>query len=219
VPEPGGSRAGERWKPLSAPAGRIAVRPRGNFEPLQAGELPERRRPPGESLRLRRRKGPVERPRRFHEPRERMPINWHNQGADAGLYSNDDIHAIRILALSPRPIATGAAQRPPLPQPRDGTDADPRRDPGEKIPRDRLGAASRPRRQSRHELSRAPSADTAFTFQTIDAHGMVLNMAQTWHQLRPGEVRTNCGGCHAHSQRRRLSKPPRRRSPTMRSGT
>jgi hypothetical protein len=29
---------------------------------------------------------------------------------------------------------------------------------------------------------------------------MVLNMAQTWHQLRPGEVRANCGGCHAHSQ-------------------
>src|SRR5262249_23919816 len=21
-----------------------------------------------------------------------------------------------------------------------------------------------------------------------------------WHQLRPGEIRTNCGGCHAHSQ-------------------
>src|SRR5262249_28457688 len=21
-----------------------------------------------------------------------------------------------------------------------------------------------------------------------------------WHQLRPGEVRTDCGGCHAHSQ-------------------
>ena len=29
---------------------------------------------------------------------------------------------------------------------------------------------------------------------------MVLNMAQTWHQLRPGEVRHDCGGCHAHSQ-------------------
>jgi mono/diheme cytochrome c family protein len=25
-------------------------------------------------------------------------------------------------------------------------------------------------------------------------------MAQTWHQVRPGEVRNNCGGCHAHSQ-------------------
>src|SRR5262249_4349594 len=22
----------------------------------------------------------------------------------------------------------------------------------------------------------------------------------TWHQVRPGEMRTNCGGCHAHSQ-------------------
>ena len=43
-------------------------------------------------------------------------------------------------------------------------------------------------------------ADTPFTFQTLDKNGMVLNMAQTWHQVRPGEVRNNCGGCHAHSQ-------------------
>ena len=41
----------------------------------------------------------------------------------------------------------------------------------------------------------------AWTFQTLDKHGMVLNMAQTWHQLRPGEVRHDCGGCHAHSQK------------------
>jgi hypothetical protein len=31
---------------------------------------------------------------------------------------------------------------------------------------------------------------------------VVLNTSQTWHRLRPGEVRTNCGGCHAHSQKR-----------------
>ena len=30
-----------------------------------------------------------------------MPVNWHNQGADAGLYDNDDIHAVRILAMEP----------------------------------------------------------------------------------------------------------------------
>ena len=42
-------------------------------------------------------------------------------------------------------------------------------------------------------------ADTPFTFQTLNKDGMVLNMAQTWHQVRPGEVRNNCGGCHAHS--------------------
>jgi hypothetical protein len=49
-------------------------------------------------------------------------------------------------------------------------------------------------------LAKIP-ADVAFTFQTLDRDGMVLNMAQTWHQVRPGEIRTNCGGCHAHSQR------------------
>src|SRR5262249_57227107 len=30
-----------------------------------------------------------------------MPLNWHNQGADAGLYANADIHAIRLLAMEP----------------------------------------------------------------------------------------------------------------------
>ena len=49
-------------------------------------------------------------------------------------------------------------------------------------------------------LAKLP-ADVAWTFQTLDKRGMVLNAAQTWHQLRPGEVRTDCGGCHAHSQK------------------
>jgi hypothetical protein len=48
-------------------------------------------------------------------------------------------------------------------------------------------------------LAKIP-ADTSFTFQTLDRDGLVLNMAQTWHQVRPGEIRNNCGGCHAHSQ-------------------
>jgi hypothetical protein len=48
-------------------------------------------------------------------------------------------------------------------------------------------------------LAKIP-ADVAWTFQTLDNNGMVLNMAQTWHQVRPGEVRHDCGGCHAHSQ-------------------
>jgi hypothetical protein len=34
----------------------------------------------------------------------------------------------------------------------------------------------------------------------LDRNGMVLTMAQTWHQVRPGEMRADCGGCHAHSQ-------------------
>src|SRR5581483_7308316 len=54
-------------------------------------------------------------------------------------------------------------------------------------------------------LAKIP-ADVAWTFQTLDKHGMVLNMAQTWHQLRPGEIRNDCGGCHSHSQKPTLFK-------------
>ncbi len=37
-----------------------------------------------------------------------MPLNWHNQGADVGLYSNADIHAVRILAMEPTTDRKGA---------------------------------------------------------------------------------------------------------------
>src|SRR5262249_53665981 len=30
-----------------------------------------------------------------------MPLNWSNQGADAGLYDNEDIHAIRVVIQEP----------------------------------------------------------------------------------------------------------------------
>ena len=129
----------------------------------------------------------------------RMPLNWHNQGADAGLYENGAIHAVRILAMSPttdrhrgdhsgRGFFNHAMERlrilgeVPLRKFRDGKQPiDPDGNPDTSF------------------LARIP-ADTAFTFQTIDRHGMVLNMSQTWHQLRPGEMRADCGGCHSHSQ-------------------
>lgn len=127
-----------------------------------------------------------------------MPLNWHNQGADAGLYTNEDIHAVRILAMEPTTDRKGAASgrryynhagerlrilgEIPL-----------RKFSGEKQPTDPDG------QPDTSFLAKIP-ADVGFTFQTLDKHGMVLNSAQTWHQLRPGEVRTDCGGCHAHSQ-------------------
>ena len=37
------------------------------------------------------------------------PLNWGGQGADAGLYSNSEIHAIRILAMEPATDAGRAA--------------------------------------------------------------------------------------------------------------
>ncbi|HZT80526.1 MAG TPA: hypothetical protein VFA26_09895, partial [Gemmataceae bacterium] len=133
-----------------------------------------------------------------------MPLNWHNQGADAGLYTNDDIHAIRILVQEPTTDRKGAKSGRlfynhatermrilgEIPVRKFG-------EPGRSSPRSQpLDPDGNP---DTSFLARLP-ADTSFTFQTLDRNGLVLNMAQTWHQLRPGEIRNNCGGCHAHSQ-------------------
>jgi hypothetical protein len=129
-----------------------------------------------------------------------MPINWHNQGADAGLYSNDDIHAVRILAMEPttdrqsgerngRRFFNHATERLRILG----------EIPVRKIAENGEQPLDPDGNPDTSFLAKIP-ADTAFTFQTLDKRGMVLNMAQTWHQLRPGEVRNNCGGCHAHSQ-------------------
>jgi len=125
-------------------------------------------------------------------------LNWHNQGADAGLYTNEQVHAVRILAMEPTTDRKGADSgrrfhshaherlrilgEIPL-----------RKFDGDKQPNDPDG------NPDTSFLAKIP-ADLGFTFQTLDKNGMVLNMAQTWHQLRPGEIRNNCGGCHAHSQ-------------------
>jgi hypothetical protein len=122
--------------------------------------------------------------------------NWSVQGSDAGLYSNDDIHAVRILLLDPttearqgRTYYNHARERMrilgeiPL-----------RKFAGDKQPIDPDG------NPDTSFLAKIP-ADVAWTFQTLDKRGMVLNAAQTWHQVRPGEVRHDCGGCHAHSQK------------------
>ncbi len=136
----------------------------------------------------------------FNTSQNGASLNWSNQGAEAGVYSNDEIHAVRILIQEPatdrhmgerngRRFYNHATERLrilgeiPL-----------RKFDGQKQPLDPDG------NPDTSFLAKIP-ADTAFTFQTLDKHGMVLNMAQTWHQLRPGEVRTDCGGCHAHSQK------------------
>jgi hypothetical protein len=122
------------------------------------------------------------------------PYNWGGQGADAGLYANSDIHAIRILAMEPAtlPVA-GRFYNHAQERLRILGEIPVRKFNGNMQPADPDG------NPDTSFLAKIP-ADVAFTFQTLDKDGMVLNMAQTWHQVRPGEVRTNCGGCHAHSQ-------------------
>ncbi len=152
-----------------------------------------------------------------------MPINWHNQGADAGLYANSEIAAIRILFMEPttdrqRGANSGrrfyshanerlriageipvrkfeGSQLSAIGSRPEGSQAD-----GRKPKADSQQPVDPDGNPDTSFLAKIP-ADTAFTFQTIDKNGIVLNMSQTWHQLRGGEIRTNCGGCHAHSQK------------------
>jgi hypothetical protein len=136
-----------------------------------------------------------------------MPLNFHNQGGDVGLYSNDDIHAVRILAMEPTTDRKGAVSGR-----RFYNHASERLRILGEIPLRKFGngepgasaTGGQPLDPDNNPdtsfLAKIP-ADTAFTFQTLDKRGFVLNVSQTWHQLRPGEIRNNCGGCHAHSQK------------------
>ncbi|HKB36979.1 MAG TPA: hypothetical protein VKD72_11030 [Gemmataceae bacterium] len=132
--------------------------------------------------------------------------NWSVQGSDAGLYANDDIHAIRILALEPTSETRPRGGRSYYNHARERM-----RILGEfpvrKFGKGEPGASATGGQPLDPDgnpdtsfLAKVP-ADVAWTFQTLDRDGMVLNMAQTWHQVRPGEIRNDCGGCHAHSQK------------------
>lgn len=140
----------------------------------------------------------------FNTSQNGASSNWTYQGADAGKYSNSDVWAIRILAMEPNTDRRYGPNSTEL----DGTDfhnhANERLRILGEIPLRKFTALGQPILDSEGNpdtsfLARIP-ADTPFTFQTIDRNGMVLNMAQTWHQVRPGEMRADCGGCHAHSQ-------------------
>lgn len=136
----------------------------------------------------------------FNTSQNGASLNWFNQGADAGVYTNSDIHAVRILAQEP----TTDRHRGEKNGRRFYSHAKERLRILGEIPLRKFDAdGEQPADPDGHPdtsfLAKIP-ADTAFTFQTLDKHGMVLNMAQTWHQVRPGEMRVDCGGCHAHSQ-------------------
>jgi hypothetical protein len=129
-----------------------------------------------------------------------FPGNWGEQGADAGLYQNSDIWGIRILILEP--VSDALTKKPGHFALVSGSEERIRilgEFPVRKFSKDGKQPLDPDGNPDTSFLAKVP-ADVAWTFQTIDNNGMVVNMAQTWHQVRPGEVRNNCGGCHAHSQ-------------------
>ncbi len=135
----------------------------------------------------------------FNTGQNGQSSNWSTQGSDAGKYLDSEIWAVRIVGLEP---STHRSYGPNYGQRFFQHGNERHRILGE-IPLrkvDETGATvmNPDGNPDTSFLAKIP-ADTPFTFQTIDRQGAVLNMAQTWHQVRPGEVRTDCGGCHAHS--------------------
>ncbi|SPF43833.1 exported hypothetical protein [Candidatus Sulfopaludibacter sp. SbA4] len=123
--------------------------------------------------------------------------NWVWQGADDGLYTNDDIYAVRILAMEG--VANRSYPNGGDPGFQNFSDKERLRILGEIPVRKAAGVVDAQGNPDTSFLAKVP-ADTPISFQTLDKNGLVLNMAQTWHMVRPGEVRNNCGGCHAHNQ-------------------
>lgn len=130
--------------------------------------------------------------------------NWMAQGADAGKYGNDEIHAIRLVTFEPNQftktpsvLLLGEKFYPEY----WNHGSERLRILGEVPVRDGkpVGVLDPDGNPDTSFLAKIP-ADVAFTFQLLDTHGLVLTTAQTWHQVRPGEKRNNCGGCHAHNQ-------------------
>jgi hypothetical protein len=135
----------------------------------------------------------------FNTDENDQSSNWFWQGADAGKYTNADIWAIRILSMEAN---THFSYGPHEGKHFYNHAGERLRILGE-IPVRKTNAQGQPVLDPEGNpdtsfLAKIP-ADTPFTFQTLDRRGLVLNMSQTWHQVRPGEVRQNCGGCHAHS--------------------
>jgi Hydrazine synthase alpha subunit middle domain len=136
----------------------------------------------------------------FNTAENGQSSNWGTQGSDAGKYTNADIWAVRIVAMEPHSHHSYG--------PHEGrhftSHAEERLRILGEIPLRKTNGQGQPVLDAEGNpdtsfLARIP-ADTPFTFQMLDRNGMVLTTAQTWHQLRPGEVRNDCGGCHAHSQ-------------------
>jgi hypothetical protein len=136
----------------------------------------------------------------FNTSENGQSSNWEYQGSDAGRYANSEIWAVRIVALEAN---THRSYGPHEGRHFESHAGERMRILGE-IPLRKVDAQGQPVLDPEGDpdtsfLAKIP-ADTPFTFQTLDRRGLALNTAQTWHQVRPGEVRADCGGCHAHSR-------------------
>lgn len=140
----------------------------------------------------------------FNTSENDQSSNWGTQGSDAGKYSSADIWAVRVVAMEPGTHRSYGPNAGPSGGQLFQSHAFERLRILGEIPLRKSDGLGNPILDPEGNpdtsfLARI-TADTPFTFQMLDRNGMALTVAQTWHQVRPGEMRADCGGCHAHSQ-------------------
>jgi hypothetical protein len=146
--------------------------------------------------------------REFHDG------NWTVQGADAGVFSNDDIYGVRIVTSPAIPFTQPIDKNIDLG--RWNSILKHLEDDRLKQVVARFGSYHGERWEILGEFpvkksvtdgrgdpdtswqAKIPS-DTPFFIQTIDENSMTLVSELAWRALKPGEKRADCGGCHAHS--------------------
>jgi hypothetical protein len=155
---------------------------------------------------------PLETPERFsgRTNRELHDGNWTIQGGEAGIFSDDDIYGVRIVATPVKPFTKPHTVTDDLRRYlRDdrrlkqmvGQYAAAHSERWEILGEFPLAHKDITDRQGNPDTSWSAivPADTPFLIQAIDKNGMTLVSELAWRGLKPGEKRVDCGGCHAHS--------------------
>lgn len=142
--------------------------------------------------------------------------DWTIQGTDAGVYQNADIYGVRIISTPAKPFTkvinkysderarwdniTPYLQDKRLERvvARYGSFHGERWEILGEFPLTNKETTDLQGNPDSSWVAKIP-ADTPFLIQTIDNKGMALNSELAWRGLKSGEVRTDCGGCHAHS--------------------
>ncbi len=150
--------------------------------------------------------------------------NWGVYGAEAGVMDDDDIQAVRVVMIVPRPFTKlidaesedtaddfdairrylrdqnhgGIDQRLTSVVERYASGMGERWEILGEFPVRKPGTNDPAGDVDTSWLARVP-ADTPMIIQSLDSRGMTVVSELTWRALRPGEKRADCGGCHAHS--------------------
>lgn len=144
-------------------------------------------------------------------------VGWTIQGTEVGLFSDSDVYGFRILAIPEMPHTsmisgsvagiyrasvfedTSFSQIGGQGQPHRyaSTHNETWEILGE-FPLPHTGTTDNQGNPDTSWMAKIP-AEINTTIQAIDINGMTLYSESVWRSMAPGEERTDCGGCHAHS--------------------